>query len=53
MIQMHSAMAKWERDRIIKRKRGALAAANARGMILGKVDPTNLKACVEECVRAG
>lgn len=48
MIQMHAVMSEWERDQISERTKVALAAARARGVVLGLSGPANLRRVNEQ-----
>ncbi len=52
MIQMHAVMSEWERDQVSARTKAALAAAKARGVVLGAAGAANLKPNIEERQRA-
>jgi DNA invertase Pin-like site-specific DNA recombinase len=52
MIQMHAVMSEYERDQISARTKAALAAAKARGIVLGRAGPSNLRRNIDERRRA-
>jgi DNA invertase Pin-like site-specific DNA recombinase len=48
MLQIFSAMSEWEGDQISARTKAALAAAKARGVVLGATGLDNLRANIQQ-----